>query len=126
LTKDARAFFKGLCAGRAPHEVMLRRADGSAWTTGQQDRPMRAACAKAGIARANFHALRHTFASHAVMDGVSLMIVARLLGHADTKMVEKHYAHLSPDHIKETIQTRRKPLGLIDDDDSNVVMLTRR
>ncbi|HEY8137595.1 MAG TPA: site-specific integrase [Methylocystis sp.] len=126
LTKDACAFFKGLCAARAPHEVMLRRADGSAWTTGQQDRPMRAACAKAGIARANFHALRHTFASHAVMDSVSLMIVARLLGHADTKMVEKHYAHLSPDHIKETIQTRRKPLGLIDADDGNVVTLARR
>ena len=125
LTKEASAFFAGLCAGRAPHEPMLRRADGSEWTTGAQDRPMRAACAKAGIARANFHALRHTYASHAVQDGVPLLMVSRTLGHADTKMCEKNYAHLSPDHVRETIQSRRKSLGLAHDD-FNVVTLARR
>ncbi len=125
LTRDASAFFKGLCAGRSPHEIMLRRADGSPWGVGHQDKPMRAACAKAGIERANFHSTRHSFASHAVMDGVSLLIVSRLLGHGDTKMCEKFYAHLCPDHVRETIQSRRKPLELVDADDSNVVPLQR-
>ena len=44
----------------------------------------------------SFHGLRHTWASHAVMNGMPLMVVARNLGHADTRMVEKHYGHLAP------------------------------
>jgi hypothetical protein len=30
------------------------------------------------------------------MNGVPLMVVAKNLGHADTRMVEKHYGHLAP------------------------------
>jgi integrase len=123
LTRDAARFFAQLCAGRPPHEIMLTR-NGSPWGVGMQDRPMRAACAKAGIPHANFHCLRHTYASHAIMDGVSSLIVARSLGHADTKMVEKHYAHLAPKHVLETIQSLRKPLGL--ENESNVVQLVRQ
>jgi hypothetical protein len=36
-----------------------------------------------------FEHLRHTRASLAVMNGVPLMVVAKNLGHADTRMVEK-------------------------------------
>jgi integrase len=127
LTEEGAAFFAGMCAGRAPHEAMLMRA-GSAWTPGAQDRPMRAACAKAGIARAHFHSLRHTYASHSAMDGLPSMVIAKSLGHADTKQVEKTYAHLSPTGMRETIRKLRKPLGLGagDADDSNVVTLVRR
>jgi site-specific recombinase XerD len=44
------------------------------------------------------HTLRHTFASHLVMNGVDLPTVQKLLGHSDidTTMV---YAHLAPDHL---------------------------
>jgi predicted TIM-barrel fold metal-dependent hydrolase len=38
---------------------------------------------------------------HAVMNGVPLMVVARNLGHAGTKMVEKHYGHLAPSYAEE-------------------------
>jgi integrase len=44
-----------------------------------------------------FHTLRHTFASHAVMAGVDLYTVAKLLGDS-VKTVEDTYADLSPDH----------------------------
>jgi len=47
----------------------------------------------------NFHGLRHTWASHAVMGGVPLLVVAKNLGHNDTRMVEKHYGHLAEDYI---------------------------
>ena len=54
------------------------------------------ACARAKIKPAvGFHQLRHTWASLAVMNGVPLMVVARNLGHANTRMVEKHYGHLA-------------------------------
>jgi integrase len=95
LTEEGIALFSRLAAGRGGDEFMLRKADGSAWGKGQQNRPLADACQRAGIMpRINFHALRHTFASLAVMAGAPLLVVARALGHATTRMTEAHYAHL--------------------------------
>lgn len=66
---------------------------------------MAAACARARLTPAvSFHALRHTWASLAAMAGVPLLIVARNLGHTDTRMVEKHYGHLTQSFITEAIR----------------------
>ena len=48
------------------------------------------------------HTLRHTFASHLVMQGVDLPTVMKLMGHADiqTTMI---YAHLAPDHLADAV-----------------------
>lgn len=50
-----------------------------------------------------YHTLRHTFASWLVMQGVDLHTVAKLLGHTDTKMVERTYGHLAPDHKRRAV-----------------------
>ena len=42
---------------------------------------------------------RHTNAALSVMGGMSLQITAGSLGHADSRLTERFYAHLSPDHI---------------------------
>ncbi len=55
--------------------------------------------------------LRHTWASLAVMNGVPLLVVARNLGHSDTRMVEKHYGHLATSYVREAIRAA-KPLGI--------------
>jgi site-specific recombinase XerD len=47
----------------------------------------------------SFHTLRHTFASHAVMAGVDLYTLAKILGHRDIKQVQQ-YAHLAPAHLQ--------------------------
>jgi integrase len=105
LTPEGADFFREHCAGRDGTEMMFRRADGAAWNKSDQARPMRAACVHARIAPAiNFHALRHTWASLAAMNGVPLMVVAKNLGHADTRMVEKHYGHLAPSYIAQAIR----------------------
>ena len=52
-----------------------------------------------GLLEVSFHTLRHTFASHAVMNGVDLYTLARILGHRDIKMVQR-YAHLAPAHLQ--------------------------
>jgi len=58
---------------------------------------------KTSIEGANVHTLRHTFASHLVMQGVDLYTVSKLLGHKDVKTTQI-YAHLAPDHLKAAIQ----------------------
>jgi integrase len=72
---------------------------------------MAEACQRAVIEpAANFHALRHTYTSHAVMAGAPLMAVAKNLGHSDTRMVEKHYGHLSESYVAEAIRRRGTPV----------------
>ncbi len=57
---------------------------------------------RAGIQDFRFHDLRHTFASHLVMQGVPLHTVGQLLGHKTPSMTMR-YAHLSPGHLKESV-----------------------
>ena len=59
----------------------------------------------------SFHGLRHTWASLAVMNGMPLMVVARNLGHADTRMVEMHYGHLKQDYVTEEIRKGAPKFG---------------
>jgi integrase len=90
------AFFAELVAGRKPTEKLFLRANGSPWQQSEQKRPMDAACAAAGIEGVTFHILRHTFASHAVMAGMTIEVLAQQLGHKDTRITTRHYAHLCP------------------------------
>ena len=52
------------------------------------------ACTEAGIEDFSLHDLRHTFASHARMNGVDLHTLQKLLGHSDPRMTDV-YANLS-------------------------------
>jgi integrase len=116
LTPQGAAFFRRHCAGRDGSELMFRHADGSAWQKSEQALPMKEACARAKITPAiSFHILRHTWASHAVMNGVPLMVVAKNLGHVDTRMVEKHYGHLAPSYIAEAIREGAPRYNVKDD-----------
>lgn len=46
------------------------------------------------------HVLRHSFASHFMMNGGSILTLQKLLGHQSLTMTMR-YAHLSPDHLEE-------------------------
>jgi integrase len=62
------------------------------------------ACRRAGIAGFRFHDLRHTFASHLVMNGVNLRAAQHLLGHQDIRMTLR-YSHLSQEHLQAAVGT---------------------
>jgi integrase len=116
LTDEGAVFFRRQTAGRSGHERMFRHGDGSAWGPSEQARPMAEACERAKIKPAiSFHILRHTWASHAVMNGAPLMVVAKNLGHSDTRMVEKHYGHLAPSFIAEAIRANAPRYKVKDD-----------
>jgi integrase len=109
LTDEGAAFFAQLSAGRPGVAPMLGRE----WRPSQQNRPMRAACKRARIdPPIGIHVLRHTWASLAVMANVPLVVVARNLGHADTRMVEKHYGHLAPSYVADEIRRGAPRFGI--------------
>ncbi|RRI37963.1 integrase [Pseudomonas aeruginosa] len=54
------------------------------------------------------HVLRHTFASHFIMNGGHIVTLQHILGHASLSMTMR-YAHLSHDHLSEAL--RLNPLS---------------
>ena len=96
LTDEGLTFFEELTGGRPPEDGMFLRADEMPWKKSHQTRRMKSACDTAGIRPAvSFHILRHTYASHYLMNGGSLPGLAAQLGHADTRMTTRHYGHLA-------------------------------
>lgn len=125
LTDEGLALFKALAAGRTGNEPLIRKANGGTWDAAHQARPMREACARAKIKPPlSFHGLRHTWASLAVMAGVPLLVVAKNLGHADTRMVERHYGHLAPSYIADAIRAGAPRFGTVEE--TNVVAIGER
>lgn len=48
------------------------------------------------------HVLRHTFASHFVINGGNILTLQKILGHSSLAMTMR-YAHLSPDHLQDAL-----------------------
>jgi len=125
LTDEARTFFEDATAGRDGHELVFKRADGEPWGKSHQQRPLTAACERAKISPPiSFHVLRHTHGSILAMRGVPLPVIAKQLGHSDTRMTERHYAHLAPSYVAETIRASFPKLGIVEP--SNVRPLSKR
>jgi integrase len=123
LPPEGQDFFSRQCVGRAAHEPIFRRRDGRQWTTDDQRKPLIRACEVARIEYASFHSLRHTYASRLVMRGVPLPVVAAQLGHSSISMVEKHYGHLAPSYVAQTVRQAFGELGIANEA-ANVVSLS--
>lgn len=48
------------------------------------------------------HVLRHTFASHFMINGGNILVLQRILGHTDIKMT-MYYSHFVPDHLNDVV-----------------------
>lgn len=113
LTAEGNDFFHHHCAGKRGSDLILTRPDGEAWGKSEQVRPIAAACQRAGIApRIGFHILRHTHATRLVTAGVPLGVVAAQLGNSEA-ICSKHYAHLAPGYVAESIRAAFGPLGIV-------------
>lgn len=131
LTDEGAAFFSRMTAGRKAtarmfeRDLMVKQATGrvgnqtpaeftrAPWGRSHQFRFLREACAAAKIVPAiSFHILRHTYASRLAQNGASMQVIAAQLGHADTRITEKHYAHLGPSHIANVVRGAFGNLGI--------------
>src|SRR5271169_1191122 len=97
--------------GGAPSQVSLDRLRDAPFLAADIDLEL---VVRRRIGAANFHALRHTYASHAIMNGAPLFVVARNLGHSTTAMVEKHYGHLAPSYIADAIRAAAAKFGPVE------------
>jgi integrase len=114
LTDEGVRFFKQACLDRNAKDLIFHKADGAAWQKSDQARPMREASERAKISPpVNFHCLRHTYASHAVMNGAPLLVVAKNLGHSDTRMVERVYGHFSASYVADAIRAAVPKFGIV-------------
>ena len=57
------------------------------------------------------------------MKGVPMAVIAEQLGHSDTRMTERHYAHLAPSYVGNTVRAAFGRLGVVEP--STVVPLER-
>ena len=122
LTEEGASYFGSITAGRAGSTFLFLKENADIWKPSHQKQPMSDANERAKIdPPINFHGLRHTWASHAVMNGVPLIVVAKNLGHSDTRMVEKHYGHLAPSYVADAIRAGAPRFGVTVDD--NVVAI---
>jgi len=111
LNEEGHSLFESVTAGRAPKDRIFTR-DGSPWGKSEQQHRMRAACEAAGIEpNITFHGLRHTYASHYLMNGGGLPDLAKQLGHSTTRMVERHYGYLADSWRAERAQRFAPSLG---------------
>jgi len=114
LTAEGVAFFSNLATGRDSEDLMFPHKDGEPWGPQDQKRPMAQACKAAKIMPAvGFHALRHTYGSLLAQEGVPLKAIAAAMGHSDTRMTERHYAHLSDDYVAEQVRDNLPTFGPI-------------
>ncbi|MDP8173649.1 tyrosine-type recombinase/integrase [Pasteurella skyensis] len=49
------------------------------------------------------HVLRHSFASHFMMNGGNILVLKEILGHSDIKMTMR-YAHFSPSYLETAVE----------------------
>ena len=66
---------------------------------------------RSGVGEANFHALRHTFATRCVELGFDVKCLSELLGHATVGMTLDRYVHPTMDHKRSSMQRLMYGLG---------------
>lgn len=79
------------------------RADGGVLTRKHIYAAWKKACAEVGLEDFNPHDARHTFASLLVQKGISVRVIADMLGHSSLAMMMR-YSHISPTQLTHAVE----------------------
>jgi integrase len=113
LDPEGRAFFEALTVGRPLDEFMFEKYAHEPWGPKNQIDRMKAAVQRVPGLKLTFHGLRHTFASHLLMGGMSTITLMHLLGHADTREIERCYGHLTKGYIRDAVEQIGLRFGIV-------------
>jgi len=86
-----------------PEALIFQTSGGQPLDKANLRRTLRSLCRRADIGIWTPNELRHTCASLLLAEGVSPHHVATLLGHVDTRMIYKHYAHTVTSSIDHAV-----------------------
>lgn len=104
LSSEGLDFFKTLILSKNGDAFVFIKQDGTHWGENHHARLLKEACHHANITPAiGFHELRHTYASLLAQAGADLLTISKLLGHADTRVTSRHYAHLCDKTLANTV-----------------------
>jgi len=96
LTNEASEIIARL-ARRFPNGKLFRNTRGVPWDANNSNCRFRYLARKLGV-KYCLTDYRHTFATRLLTSGVDALTVSILLGHADTSMLSRVYAHINHDH----------------------------
>ena len=107
LTDEAVSVLKALPRTSSP---FVFHSDSAAGHVMDLKKAWLAALQRAGLRRLRLHDLRHSFASAAVRQGVSLYVVGKLLGHRQATTTQR-YAHLEQEVARDALEKIAKVTG---------------
>jgi integrase len=103
LSPAALALFKRLARSKLPDAPLLTRDDGKPWSHSDWDALVREAAERAKLPKGVcLYTLRHSFITQTLLDGVTTLEVARLVG-TSLQMIEKHYGHLAASTARDRL-----------------------
>lgn len=114
LTPDGAALFDSLTSGRAPEEPIFLRQDGQSWAPGDIQKPMAATVAAANLEEVSFKTMRATYGKMLLVATKDIELVAKALGHSDSRVTRKHYARYLTDDLARGI-AKMPSLGIVFD-----------
>ncbi len=123
LDDDGVTMIEQSIAGKKPTDFIFLRPDGTQWQKSQQQRRMEEAFDRAKIDKTTFHDLRRSYGARLARAGVPMAVIAEAMGHKDERITRKHYAHLAPSYVSETVRGALAGLGIVEQ--SNVVPLDK-
>lgn len=119
LEKEGLSLFMQQTVGKEVDAPVFPAVDGKRWTDATQIRRMVDACAAGKVVpAASFHDLRRTYGARLARAGVPMSVIAQALGHKDERITRRHYAHLSPSYVSETVRQHAAGMGIVEE--SNV------
>jgi integrase len=106
LTERSYEITKRLCQEQ-PTGKLFRNRDGEPWSKHTINRRFLRKKKRLGR-KICLYIFRHSFATRLLLAGVDPMVVATLLGHANTNMLANHYSHLykNPDHLRRALDAK--------------------
>ena len=99
LTPEGVALFDTLTTGRDPQANIFLRDDGRPWGKDDVNKPMAAAVEAAQLEGVSFKTARATYGKLLLVATRDLELVAKALGHSDSRITRKHYARYLPSEL---------------------------
>jgi integrase len=116
LEGEGLSLFTRHTVGKGSDQLVFTGPDGKRWTDSTQIRRMVDACEAANLPATTFHDLRRTFGARLALAGVPMAVIAQALGHKDERITRKHYAHLSPSYVADTVRQHAAGMGIVQSD----------